>query len=223
MVRIHSPRPTNSSCFNVLPLIPASAGLPAFSSCPYGQPTASGKCGERLYSTKSPTFANLHALACCFLRLDFSVCPLFVGAGNTHWVLAALRRISRKALARGVSGIVLRAFSVLPKGTCTAPLRTFSHRSRKHSSGLNPQSINTVVASRSRNGSSGLIGSSPRMVARMPSRTRRIRVTRAANEALKHDYARLQGVNLSLQPLGQPYKNHFTQPRFGQSYPQHES
>ena len=45
------------------------------------------------------------------------MCPLRVGAGKTHSLVVTARRISIKAAARGVSGIVRRAFSVFPNGT----------------------------------------------------------------------------------------------------------
>jgi hypothetical protein len=60
----------------------------------------------------------LHAIECCFFKLDFSMWPLRVFAGKTHSIeRAAARRISTRAVARCVKGIVRRAFSVFPKGT----------------------------------------------------------------------------------------------------------
>jgi len=51
-------------------------------------------------------------------KLDFSMWPLRVFAGKTHSIeRAAARRISTRAVARCVKGIVRRAFSVFPKGT----------------------------------------------------------------------------------------------------------
>lgn len=62
------------------------------------------------------TFASVQALGCCFFSEDFSIWPLRVGAGKTHSSSAAARRASRMAAVRCVSGIVRRAFSVLPNG-----------------------------------------------------------------------------------------------------------
>lgn len=61
--------------------------------------------------------ASLIALACYFLRLEGSTCPLLVRAGKIHSPPSDLEnRISRIAFTRGVIGIRRRALSV-----CTAP------------------------------------------------------------------------------------------------------
>src|SRR5271163_4682813 len=51
------------------------------------------------------------SFACGFFSVDFSICPLFVGAGKTQSEVAFSLRASIKRNARSPSGIVLRAFS----------------------------------------------------------------------------------------------------------------
>jgi hypothetical protein len=67
------------------------------------------------------------ALACCFLTVDDSMCPLFVGAGDP---LAAgcLRQahVQNRLHQRGVIGMRRFALSVLPYGISIFASRTFS-------------------------------------------------------------------------------------------------
>ena len=94
-------------------------GRPGTPACtgPCTPPTASGKCGGTCRARTLPPSPIRYAFGCCFFSVDFSMCPLLVGAGKTHSPLATARRISMNAISRGVRGMVRRAFSVLPKGT----------------------------------------------------------------------------------------------------------
>src|ERR1035437_3334098 len=58
------------------------------------RPTGSGRCAGRCRAGgQFVTFANWPAFRCCFFKLDFSICPLRVGAGKTHAPVAAARRL----------------------------------------------------------------------------------------------------------------------------------
>src|SRR5258707_6180579 len=72
------------------------------------------------YRTKAVTFDSLTALACCFFRLDFSMCPVLVGAGNTQGDDDSPWRLdSTTAATRSDRGITRRALSVLPRSKST--------------------------------------------------------------------------------------------------------
>ncbi len=119
---------------------------------------------------KDSSLASRYALGCCCFNVDFSIWPLAVPAGNTQSSLCLARRISIRAAARSVSGIVRRALTVLPNGTGSDSFRTFSRRSLKHSSGLTPQSIRIVATSLNMKGSSGSINRSDLRTALIPLR-----------------------------------------------------
>jgi hypothetical protein len=55
---------------------------------------------RRVYKLNGSSLARAVALRCCFLRLDFSICPLRVGAGKTHSPECVPRRIESSAAAR---------------------------------------------------------------------------------------------------------------------------
>src|SRR3954447_7941850 len=71
---------------------------------------------RRVYRLNGSSLARAIALRCCFRRLDFSMWPVRVGAGNTHSSECAPRLMDNRAPARCVRGIRLRAFSVFPNG-----------------------------------------------------------------------------------------------------------
>lgn len=92
-------------------------------------------------SSLSIRVASETALACCFLRLEGSICPLRVGAGNTQAPPDAfVRRMSKMACTFGVIGMRRRALPVLPKWISRLPSTAFAGFSRKHSSGRRAQS-----------------------------------------------------------------------------------
>jgi len=76
------------------------------------------------YSTNGRTLLPLSALACCFLMLDPSRCPLRVGAGHTQPSMglpASSHRLSSAVLTLGVIGSTLRAAAVFPCVTRRVP------------------------------------------------------------------------------------------------------
>src|SRR6266699_3509209 len=62
-------------------------------------------------------FKVRNVLACCFLRLEWSICPLAVGAGHSQpssGFPARSQRASKTARTRGVMGRTRRAAAVFP-------------------------------------------------------------------------------------------------------------
>jgi hypothetical protein len=74
--------------------------------------------------------ASFATLACCFLRMDFSMWLLLAGAGKVRSDLAAALRISRIAATSCARGITRRAFSVLPCSTWIEPPPSRLHQSQ---------------------------------------------------------------------------------------------
>jgi len=78
------------------------------------------------------------ALLCCFFKLEWSMCPVLVGAHQIQpcdGLPEAIQRDSKTLLTRGAIGRTRRAAAVLPRVTSKLPLRPLaqlisSHRNR---------------------------------------------------------------------------------------------
>src|SRR5438270_9514203 len=76
--------------------------------------STNGAIGFRLFFFAS-LFTARNALACCFFRLEWSMCSLLVGAGHAHpsdGFPAAFQRDSRTARTLGAIGSARRAGAV---------------------------------------------------------------------------------------------------------------